>query len=78
MLLLIAMVLVGGVALGGLWLWLRTSQDVAEEVDRFARARATTSKWASDPSSAPAPVLDIAERGGKPVGEEGEGATRGR
>jgi hypothetical protein len=81
MIVLLALVLVVGVALGGVWLWRQTSHDVADEVDRFARARATTSRWAADPSSAPAPVLDIAERGARPVADEpdeGKGATRAR
>ena len=78
MILLIAVVLVVGIAVGGMWLWSRTARDVADEVDRFAKARAMTSRWAADPSSSPAPVLDIADRGGQPVVDQPKGATRRR
>jgi hypothetical protein len=78
MVVLIVLAAVAGIAAGAVWLWWRTSQDVAHEVELFARARATTSRWAADPSSSPAPVLDIADRGGAPVVEQPKRATRGR
>jgi hypothetical protein len=43
-------------------LWSRSGggRNVARDVDRFAAARAMTSRWADDPTSAPKPVLDMA------------------
>jgi hypothetical protein len=48
------------------WWWRRRTADVVAEVDRFATARAMTSKWAADPGSGRAPMQDIAERTSAP------------
>ncbi len=55
------------------WWLIRSARDVDAELERFAAARSTTNRWAQDPSSAPRPVLDIAERGGAPVPEQQAG-----
>ena len=69
--LLVVLLVAAAVVVGGWW-WMRNSRDVATELDRFAVARAMTSKWAQDPASAPRPVLDIASRGGRPISDPDE------
>jgi hypothetical protein len=64
--------IVVGVAAGAAavaWLWRRPSPAV-REINRFTAARAMTSRWALDPSTSPAPVLDIAARDGRPVPDQ--------
>ena len=56
---LFVVLLVAALAVATGWWWRRRAGNVAAEVDRFATARAMTSRWATDPSSAPKPVQDI-------------------
>ena len=47
--------------------WLVGRGQVNRDADRFAAARAMTSRWAEDPTSAPKPVLEIARQRTEPV-----------